>query len=107
MAVTKADLLKQRFGQEPIEIPGVGEVRIRALSRAEALELQGVELPVAEMERKLLSLALVEPKLTEAEVGEWQAASPAGELQPVVTAITRLSGLEPTAAKEAVKSFRD
>ena len=44
------------------------------------------------MEKKLLSLAMVDPKLTEEEVGEWQAASAAGELEPV-RAIMELSGL--------------
>jgi len=107
MAVSKADLLKKRFGVEEVEIEGVGTVKVRPLTRAEALELQGREMGVAEMERCLVSLALVEPKLTEDEVATWQENSPAGELQPVAAAIVRLSGMEQTAAKEAVKQFRD
>lgn len=106
MAVSKTDLLKKRFGVEDVDIPGVGSVQVRPLSRAEALEIQGVELGVAEMERRLLSLALLDPKLTEDEVAQWQANSPAGELQPVVLAITRLSGMEQSEPKEAVKQFR-
>ena len=104
--VSKADLLKRRFGVEDVAIEGVGTVKVRALSRAEALSLQGVEMTVEDMERKLLALAMVDPKLTEDEVAQWQANSPAGELQPVVLAITRMSGLEQTAAKEAVQQFR-
>lgn len=106
-AISKADLLKKRFGVEDVEIPGVGMVQVRPLSRAEALALQGVELGVEEMERRLLALAVVSPQLTGDEVGEWQANSPAGELEPVVRAITRLSGMEQSAVKEAVKQFRD
>jgi hypothetical protein len=107
MAVSKVDLLKKRFGVEDVEIPGVGTVRVRPLSRAEALELQGKEMAAAEVERKLVALAMVEPALTEDEVGTWQANSPAGELEPIGAAIRRLSGLEQASAKEAVKQFRD
>lgn len=106
MAVSKADLLKKRFDEEDVEIPGVGTVKIRPLSRAEALQVQGREMGVGEMERMLLSAAMVDPKLTEDEVSDWQANSPAGLMQPVVDAIVRLSGMEQNAPKEAVKKFR-
>lgn len=105
-AISKVDLLKKRFGVEDVEIPGVGTVQVRPLSRSEALALQGVEMDVATVERKLLALALVSPQLTEGDVAEWQESSPAGELEPVVRAITRLSGMEQSAVKEAVKQFR-
>lgn len=105
-AVSKADLLKKRFGVEDVEVPGVGIVKVRPLSRTEALKIQGVEMPYDEMERKLLAAALVEPQLTEDEVATWQDNSPAGELQPVAQAIARLSGLEQSSPKEAVKRFR-
>lgn len=107
MAVDKAALLAPRFAEEDVEIPGVGSVRIRSLSRAEALEVRGTELPYAEMERKLLAMTLVDPVLTEDEVGAWQAASPAMELEPVARAAARLCGMEVTAPKEAVKRFRE
>lgn len=107
MTMSKADLLAKRaFGVEDVEIPGVGAVKVRPLSRSEALEIQGVELSVAEMEQRLVAIAMVEPKLTEAEVAQWQANSPAGELQPVAQAVARLSGMEQSAPKEAVKQFR-
>lgn len=109
MAISKAELLKkQAFAVEDVEIPGVGTVQVRPLSRAEALEIQGKgEMTVAEMECKLLAAAMVDPKLTEAEVAELQANTPAGLLQPVAQAIGRLSGIEQTAPKEAMKRFRD
>lgn len=105
--VTKSALLAKRFGVHDVEVKGVGIVQVRPLSRAEALELQGVELPVAEIERRLLAKALVSPKLTEDEVGRWQANSPADEIEPVANEIARLSGMVSEAAKEAVKTFRD
>jgi hypothetical protein len=106
MTVSKADLMKKRFGVEEVEIPDVGTVKIRPLTRAEALELEGTPMEAIELDRKLLARGLVEPKLTEDEVAELQANTPAGLMQPVAKAIARLSGMEATAQKEAVKRFR-
>lgn len=104
--VSKTDLLKKRFGEEEVEVPGVGAVRVRALTRGQALELQGQEMEVAEMERRLISTAMVEPTLTEEEVRQWQDNTPAGELQGVMEAIVRLSGMEAHAGKAAYQQFR-
>lgn len=106
MTISKTDLLKKRFGVVDFEIPEVGTVQIRPLSRAEALTVQGVEMDAAEMEQKLVSMAMVEPKLTENDVKTWQENSPAGELEPVTQEIARISGLTQDAAKDAVKTFR-
>lgn len=106
MSVSKADLLKARFGVEDVEIAGVGTVKVRALTRGQALQVQGQEMTVAEMERKLIAWAMVEPSLTEEDVQQWQDSSPAGELQVVTDAIVRLSGMESGASKEAMKRFR-
>lgn len=105
--IDKEALLQQRFGVKEMEIPGVGTIKVRALTRGEALQVQGKEMAVADLERKLLSWAMVEPKLTEDDVRAWQDASPAGELQDVVDEIIRLSGMEKAAAKAAYQKFRD
>lgn len=104
--VSKEALLKRRFGVVDVPVDGVGVVQVRPLSRAEALELQGVEMPVAEVERRLVSKAMVSPSLTEDEVRIWQENSPAGELEPVANRIAELSGMVPESAKEAMKTFR-
>ncbi len=106
-AISKEDLLAERFGVVDVEIPGVGTVQVRPLSRAEALAVQGVELHPAVLEQRLLSAAMVSPKLTESEVRTWQENSPAGELEPVADRILVLSGMKQESAKEAVKTFRD
>lgn len=103
--IDKAALFTPRLPEEDHEIPGLGTVRIRSLSRAEVLAIRGKTLSVDEMERRLLSSALLAPALTEKEVGQWQAASAAGELEPVTKAIMRLSGLHEAADKEAVQRF--
>lgn len=106
-------LFKPRLAEEDVNIPGVGTVRVRALSRAEVLmvrkatDLAGdVDGPRAlVLERKMLAAAMVEPALTESEVGRWQQASAAGELEPVTEAIQRLSGMLPNSAKEAYREL--
>lgn len=102
----KAKLFARRLDEEDVEIPGVGTVRVRALTRDEALKVNGVELEQAELERRLLAWALVDPVLTEDEVAKWQAASNAGEIEHVTRVITRLSGMEAKADKAAYKSVR-
>jgi phosphoribosylformylglycinamidine (FGAM) synthase-like enzyme len=108
-AVNKEALFKPRLSEETFEIEGLGEVRIRSLSRSEMLKIRNKRqegaLEVVEMERLLLSTALVEPALTEDEVRQWQDASAAGELEPITRAIMRISGLEDAAPKDAVKRF--
>jgi hypothetical protein len=113
MSVDKDLLFKPRLAEADVEIPGVGTVRVRALSRAEVLlvrkatDLAGdVDGPRAlVLERKMIATAMVDPVLTESEVGRWQNASAAGELEPVTDAIQRLSGMLPTAAKEAYRDL--
>jgi hypothetical protein len=90
------------LAEEAVPIPGVGEVRVRALSRAEALQVTGKEMPVAVMEQKLLSMAMVDPVMSEQDVAQWQAAASAGELEPITKVIQRLSGLQQGAAKSRV-----
>lgn len=108
MSFDKELLFKPRLPEDDVEVPGVGTVRVRSLSRAEVMLLQKMaqdgEDPAA-VERKMLSIALVDPALTEAEVGRWQRASIAGELEPVSDKVTALSGLDDDAAKAAYKEF--
>lgn len=102
----KAKLFKARLPEEEIDVPGVGKVRIRALSRAEAMKLRKMSSASVEViERKLIALAMVDPVLTEDEVGKWQEASTAGELEVVSTRVSEISGMTEGAAKEAYKEF--
>lgn len=107
MALDKEKLLAKRLKTETVEIPDVGEVVVRALTRAEAFQFTEKDLEPEDMERRLLASALVEPELTFDEVAEWHSSSTAGEIQPVVQAIMRLSGLEVDTPKQAYKQFRE
>lgn len=90
--------------QEDVVINGKGTIRVRALTRAEMLGL-GDGLSVLEIERKMISMALVEPTLTEAEVKLWQESSPVDEMTMVVRRINALGGVGRGADKTAYKSF--
>lgn len=100
----KEALLKKRFGEEVVEIPGVGEVRVRALTRGEALAFKDRTDDVARFEQQILALAMVEPQMSEQDIAAWQDASPAGELDGVFRVVLRLSGMEAKADKAAYKS---
>lgn len=106
-------LLKPRIAEEDVEIPGVGAVRVRALTRAEVMSMrksvadEDPDGPRAlAIERKMLAQAMVDPAMSEDDVAAWQSASPAGELDRVVAAVQRMSGMDDGAAKGAYKSSR-
>lgn len=105
--VSKEQLLAARLPEEDIPIEGLGTVRARALSRDDVVrKLQGVDRSVpGAFERRLLSLALVAPSLTEDEVEVWQQSSIAAELDTVINRINVMSGLAKDAAKEAWKEM--
>lgn len=94
----KNALFAPRCPEDDVDLPGVGTVRVRGLTRAESMlvsELKGN----AVIERRVIAIGMVDPVLTEAEVGQWYRAAPAGELQQVAAAIQRLSGLDEGADK--------
>lgn len=88
----KQYLLKPRLAEEVVDLPGLGEVRVRALSRSELHRLQSSRLTTEEADVLVLSLALVEPALTEEEAREVCQASPGKELDPIFDVVTRLTG---------------
>ena len=100
--------LKPRLLEQDVEVPGVGTLKVRGLSREEVLGIRAKgETTTPEMERRILALALIDPVLTEDEVGEWQKASAAGEIEKVTDVVMRLSGLIAEAPKQAMAQLRD
>lgn len=94
-------LLKTFFPEEEVEIPGKGTVRVRSISRAElhSWNKPGKDADAGELERRTVQAGLIDPKLTYDEVCTWFENASAGEIQPVVKAIMRLSGLSEGANK--------
>lgn len=99
-------LFKSRLPEADVDIPGVMTVRVRGLNRAEAMMVQEANGTEA-TERKILALGMVDPQLTEAEVGRWMKASIAGEIEPVSRKIAELSGMLDGADKQAYKDFEE
>lgn len=96
-----ADRVINRRGEH--EIPGVGVVKFRALSRMEMLEsAERFEGRTLEQERYILSRAMVDPVLTEADVETWQGCSPPGEINEIASKINELSGISRGAPKSGV-----
>jgi len=95
-------LFKARLPERTIELDGVGEIRVRALSRGETTDIPSLE--GIEREAVIISRAMVEPIMSRADVIEWMAAAPAGEFDKISTAIGELSGLLESSGKDAYKS---
>lgn len=109
MALDKAALLAKRSDSETreVELPGgKGSVVVRALTRREALSVNGAEMTEEQVEQVLLALALVDPVMTQEEVATWQEVCLAGEIAPVTEAILELSGMEAEAPNRAARRFR-
>ena len=88
-------LFKSRLGETEVDVPGVGTVRVRALSHAEAMRCRmlGAAEKFDEVESLMLCCAVIEPRLTAAEVEQWRAAAMPGEIDVVTRAISTISGL--------------
>lgn len=104
--ISKEALLQQRFGVETYHIGGVGTVKVRSLTRGEALQVVGVERDKRDLEAQILAWSMVEPAITEEDARLWMDNSPAGELQALTQFITRLSGLSDGAPKSGVPDVR-
>ncbi len=100
-AVDKGALLARRLNEGEHEIEGVGTVKIRGLSRAEVLAAQKLG-DTAKSDRFMVARALLEPKLSEADVQTWQENSGAAEIEGLTVAIANLSGLGVKADKSGV-----
>lgn len=105
--IEREALVKSRLAERVVEIPGVGEVRIRSLSGNEVSQIPVLkERSVAAAEEFVLCRAVVDPVLTPPDAAAWREAAPHEEMLLVLGSIFELSGLTDGALKDAVKSFR-
>jgi hypothetical protein len=103
--IDREALVKSRLAERVVDIPGVGELRIRSLSGKEVAQIPGFKDDVEAGEEFVLVRAVVDPVLSPADVRAWREAAPHGELAVVLTEVFDLSGLGEEALKEAVKSL--
>jgi hypothetical protein len=93
-------LLKARIPEYEYEIPGVGSIVIRPMTREEMHTITGRnKKDTLRGEVQVLAACMVDPKLSEDEVAQWQRSSPSGELSKIVNKIMELSGLTEDADK--------
>jgi hypothetical protein len=89
--------------EEDYELPGVGWIRIRGLSRAEFMEAgKRYGQDMAAQERFILSRCVIIPRVTEADAGHWQQASGINEINKLAMHINEMSGLSEGADKSGV-----
>lgn len=105
-------LISSTLNEEDLPLPSGKLVRVKGLSRGEVFLMQktkqdGGIKDEAAWERRMVSLALVAPKLTEEQVGQWQQGPAGGDLQKLTEKIQELSGLAEGADKSSVQDVRD
>lgn len=104
--VDKKALMAPRLPEDDVEIPGVGTVRVRALSRAEAMSVQ--RLAKRDQDAHTIALGMMDPPMSVDDVRQWAAASPAAEMEAVARRIAELSGiLTEGAQKSGLPAVRD
>lgn len=81
-----------------------GDVRIRALTRAEAIKVRTRGKGWAAQEPLILHFGMADPELSVEDAETWLEVAPAGDVQRLVEAIGRLSGMDAATPKEATKS---
>lgn len=104
--VEKAALLTPPALEEDDVTIAKGKVRVRALTRFEAGQIQKRDDTDAK-DRLTLTYGMVKPKLSEAEAGEWMKADKAGDLVRACNRIAELSGLLESSGTDAYKSDGD
>jgi len=89
--------------QDDVDVPGIGTVRVRALSRAEALTLPDGW----EKEAHVLAIGIVSPSFSVSEIKALLGETAAGVLQAASIRIAELSGMLEETPKAAYKSDGD
>lgn len=102
--LTREQILARKRGEGTATLPDGSTVAIRALTRDEVLEAQESGKSTAERDNYIVATGMTDPRLSVEDVAAWAAADDAGALVAVSDAIAELSGLKPSAGKEATKS---
>lgn len=88
-----------------VTLPKAGvSVRIRGLTRAEAIQISDTKGD-GQREKRMVTMAMVEPPMTFQQVEAWFNKASAGDLQLLTDQIARQSGLVESAEKDAYARF--
>lgn len=110
--LTPDELIADDAGDDEIgidvDLPSGGRVRVRGLSRAEHLWIGKGTDDAAEIEARLLSKAMLQPTMSQAQINAWQKRRGAtADLGAASDAVRRLSGFGEGANKSGVAEARD
>lgn len=105
--LTAEDLTALPPLQEDDVIVARGKVRVRGMSRLEVmamddLKAKGILADAAAGERFMLARVMVAPKMTEAQIQQWQQEPAGGDMETVTAKVAELSGLGKGAEKSGV-----
>jgi hypothetical protein len=103
--LTRESILARKTGRGIATLPDGSTVAIRALTRDEILEFQGMDT-LSEKDNYLVAAGMTDPKMSVEDVASWGASADAGDLTAVSDAIAELSGLKKGAGKSGVAAPR-
>ena len=86
-----------------VMLPRGKRVKVRGMTRYELMLTRKGTEDAAEIERRMISMCLIEPRMTGAQVDRWQKSTGPMVMAPVTEAIRRLSGLGDDADKSDVQ----
>jgi hypothetical protein len=96
----KAALLRGFLPESDVPLPsGQGTVRVRGLSRNEAVSLQKLGDDPEALEVRACSLGMLDPQMSEDDVRAWREVAVAADVNAVAQRISELSNLDPNAGK--------
>jgi hypothetical protein len=104
--VTKEELLASAsVPTEDYDMPRVGLIKLKGLTRQESLEV-GQAKNLVEQDRLLIMHGIAEPKLNYKDVETLSATMSSGTLEEITQAIARLSGMLKESGRQAMDDFR-
>lgn len=103
--ISKDAFLKASLPESEFNVPGLGTIRLRGLSRAEVVRF--AELDFDGREVHTLACGIVAPELTEDEVREWRSTVVSRTVRLINDEIIKLSALNENAVGDAKRSFQE
>lgn len=91
--IDREAFLKPRLPERELDLPGIGTILIRGLSREDVVAMQPLKHDTAALEQRIIELGIVSPALSAADVAAWYSTALSGDVDRIVDAITELSGV--------------
>jgi hypothetical protein len=83
-----------------IELNNGKKALVRSLTRAEVYLFKGKKMAAQLFEQKILSIAMVEPKMTRTQIAAWQKVDKAGgNIKKITDKIVTISGMREVTSK--------